>query len=86
MRLCRNKFWLCATSQVSSLGRPMSWLVGRLCAGPPPMPVPISAFSQNDERGEKEEADENDDEEENDGAATGQGGWRMSIAEHFASM
>ena len=49
------------------LGRPVSW------AGLPP--EPISPLSQNDERGEKEEAEGGDDvggdEDENDGAVDG---------------
>ena len=55
----------------------MIWVLGRV--GPP---VPILPFSQNDERGEKEEAGDGDvgeDEDENDGAVDGEEE-RFSIA------
>ena len=65
------------------LGRPVSW------AGLPP--EPISPLSQNDERGEKEEAGEDGgdvgedggDEDENDGAVDGKEEERFFLAVQY---
>ena len=58
------------------LGRPVSW------AGLLP-PGPISPLSQNDERGEKEEAGDGEDEDENDGAVDGKEEERFFLAVQY---